>query len=71
MPMRVDDNEGEPPDEYGELADSRHPDHDLSEWGISHHTEPRTPPWFLRRWLHVLVGAALITSLLLPFILRF
>lgn len=69
--MGTDDNQGELPDDYSELADSRHPDHDLSEWGISHHTEPRTHPWFLRRWLQVLVGAALITSLLLPFILRF
>ena len=64
------DDRGDVPDDYSELADSRHPDHDLSEWGISHHSEPRAQMWFLRRWLQLFVGAALIISLVLPFILR-
>ena len=53
-------------DDYEELADVRHPDHDLSEWSNRYMDGPEPKPWFLRRGVLILVAALVITSLLLP-----
>jgi hypothetical protein len=53
-------------DEYYELSDENHPDHDLSEWGLRSDSVDDQKPWFARRGVLLLVAGLVIVSLLLP-----
>jgi hypothetical protein len=57
-------------DDYEELADVRHPDHDLSEWSTRFMDGTAQKPWFLRRGVLLLVGGLVIASLLLPVLIQ-
>jgi hypothetical protein len=46
-----------------------HPDFDLSEAAPHTFYEPRKP-WFLRRWVLLLVSAMVVLSLILPYLWR-
>ena len=48
--------------------DPHHPDHDLSE--AAPHVEYREPPkpWYMRRWLLLIIGFFMISGLLLPYL---
>ncbi len=56
--------------DFDDLSDVRHPDHDLSEWGIAYDRGPEPKPWFLRRGFLLVVAALAIGSLILPLVLR-
>lgn len=62
-------DEREAQEEEEDLSDPSHRDHDLSEWGRSYIDAP-SKPWFLRRWLLLLVALVVIGSLLLPYVAR-
>jgi hypothetical protein len=49
-----------------------HRDHDLSDSAPYDFDLPAdTKPWFLRRWLLLIVSVLLVLSLFIPYILRF
>jgi hypothetical protein len=50
--------------------DPAHPDWDLSESAPYFVDEPLAKPWFTRRWVLLIVGAVVISSLLLPVLTR-
>jgi hypothetical protein len=50
--------------------DPSHPDFDLSESAPYDFDEPYQKPWFLRRWVLLLVSLIVVVSLLLPYALR-
>jgi hypothetical protein len=47
-----------------------HPDFDLSESAPYDFDPPYEKPWFLRRWVLLLVSLIILVSLLLPYALR-
>jgi hypothetical protein len=51
--------------------DPSHPDFDLSDSAPHDFDGPYEKPWFLRRWLLLLVSLLVVISLLLPFVMRF
>jgi hypothetical protein len=51
--------------------DPRHPDFDLSEaGGPVYHYELPSKPWYLRRWLLLLVAVLVIAGLVVPLLPR-
>ena len=67
--MREQQREDQPQD-YDDLSDERHPDHDLSEWGLRWDSEPEPKPWFMRRGVLLVIAGLVIASLLLPIVLQ-
>ena len=51
--------------------DPSHPDFDLSDSAPYDFDEPYEKPWFLQRWLLMMVSAIVLFGLLLPYFLRF
>ncbi|HEU0072799.1 MAG TPA: hypothetical protein VFS30_02215 [Dehalococcoidia bacterium] len=51
--------------------DPSHRDYDLSNSAPYDFDEPYEKPWFLRRWLLLLVSLIVLAGLLLPYALRF
>ena len=52
-------------DDGEDFNDPNNPDFDLSEAGIEYYV-PAGKPWYLRRWVFLLVGLALLFVMLLP-----
>jgi hypothetical protein len=50
--------------------DPSHPDFDLSDSAPYEFDEPYRKPWFLQRWVLLLVSLIVVFSLLLPYGLR-
>ena len=49
-----------------------HPDHDLSDsYDYGWERPADTKPWYLQRWLFMIVGILVIISMVLPFLPRF
>ena len=68
---------GEEDDEDDDPGQTHHPDYDLSEAaGYPLDEDPdgewaeQDKPWFLRRWVHLIIAALVITSLFLPVVFR-
>jgi len=61
---RTDDDDDDP-------NDPSHPDFDLSDSAPYDFDEPYEKPWFLQRWLLMMVSAIVLFGLLLPYFLRF
>jgi hypothetical protein len=59
-----------PADEEDDPSDPSHPDHDLSEAAGYAGWEAPAKPWFLRRWVHLLIAVLVVFALLLPFLQR-
>jgi hypothetical protein len=57
-------------DEDDDQNDPSHPDYDLSDSAPYDFDEPYEKPWFLRRWVLLLVSVIVVVSLLLPFVVR-
>jgi hypothetical protein len=50
--------------------DPSHPDYDLSDSAPYDFDEPYEKPWFLRRWLLLVVSLLVLIALLLPYALQ-
>jgi hypothetical protein len=50
--------------------DPSHPDFDLSDSAPWHYVEPQGKPWFLQRWVFLILAVVIIFSLILPFLPR-
>jgi hypothetical protein len=59
----------DPGPEPDDLSDPRHPDHDLSDWAPYSIEDERAKPWFIRRWVYLLVACLVISSLVLSVLL--
>jgi hypothetical protein len=57
-------------DQDDDPNDPSHPDYDLSDSAPYDFDEPYEKPWFLRRWVLLLVSVIVVVSLLLPFVVR-
>jgi hypothetical protein len=57
-------------DEADDPNDPSHPDFDLSESAPYDFDEPYEKPWFLRRWMLLLVSIVVVFSLLLSYVVR-
>ena len=58
-------------DDDDDPNDPSHPDFDLSDSAPYDFDEPYEKPWFLQRWLLLMVSAIVLLGLLLPYFLRF
>jgi hypothetical protein len=71
---RFDDDEDKDELEDGALEDDpndpRHPDFDLSESAPWQYLEEPAKPWFMRRWVFLILAVVIIFSLILPFLPR-
>jgi hypothetical protein len=54
------------PDHDDDPNDPRHPDFDLSESGFWHEYDPHPKPWFLRRWMLLLIAVLVIVAMIAP-----
>ena len=66
---REHDRTADDADDELDLSDPRHPDHDLSEWA-PYTTPIESKPWFIRRWVLLVVGVLVILGLVLPYLMR-
>ena len=57
-------------DEDDDPNDPSHPDYDLSNSAPYDFDEPYEKPWFLRRWVLLLVSVIVLVGLLLPYLWR-
>ena len=57
-------------DEDDDPNDPSHPDYDLSNSAPYDFDKPYEKPWFLRRWVLLLVSVIVLVGLLLPYLWR-
>jgi hypothetical protein len=62
-------------DKEDDPNDPAHPDHDLSEkaewwYEVQGANEPEGKPWFLRRWVFLIIGILVTLSLIIPLLPR-
>jgi hypothetical protein len=57
-------------DQDDDPNDPSHPDYDLSDSAPYDFDEPYEKPWFLRRWVLLLVSLIVVVGLLLPYAIR-
>jgi hypothetical protein len=71
LPTPQDESEDEEDlEEDDDLSDPNHPDHDLSEWSPYSPGVDDTKPWFVRRWVMIVIGILVIIGLIIPVIPR-
>jgi hypothetical protein len=61
----ADEDEEEDLEVDDDLSDPRNPDHDLSEWAPAS-LPYEEKPWFIRRWVLIVVAVLVIIGLMLP-----
>ncbi len=68
--MAFDDDTPLDLDNPDDPNDPSHPDYDLSEAAGYSGWSPPPKPWFIRRWVLLVVAVLVIVGLLLPFVQR-
>jgi hypothetical protein len=70
-PLRPDDrpldDEGLDEEDEDDPNNPAHPDHDLSESMPYSAYEPPPKPWYIRRWVLLIVAVFTIAALMLPY----
>ena len=64
----LDDEGLDNEDDVDDPNNPSHPDHDLSESVPAAPYEPPPKPWYVRRWVLLIVAAVTIVALVLPYI---